>query len=105
MRICTHRVISKAAGQRPACNKLHKCAGHAMWALRVGDMCSTRAGPRRYYNSLEMGHTPMQSHHPHVPRHCRATLGAGSRPIMPNVSAYNPDPIQFTKTQKEKKKV
>jgi hypothetical protein len=41
----------------------------------------------------------MQSRHPHVssPRHCRATLGEGSRPIMPNARAYNPDPMQVIK--------
>src|SRR6266851_10061503 len=30
---------------------------------------------------------------PYTP-HRRATLGAGSSPIMPNASAYNPDPTQ-----------
>jgi hypothetical protein len=37
------------------------------------------------------------------PRHCRATLGAGSRPMMPNARAYNPDPMYIAKKIKMRK--
>ena len=47
------------------------------------------------------GHT--RTHGPPLrPRHCRATLGDGSRPMMPNARAYNPDPMPL---QNEKKNV